>query len=114
MADYVQITVTENIFLDPGNPNRIFKWTNDPVFSYDGKPGSKDVYSRDPDSCDFNPERYNRHLTVLHEHGKALDVPLAPPASRKLRDRWALMSLRLRRQIIRSQSGTWREWVPTS
>jgi hypothetical protein len=106
----VKVTMTLNIFVDPGNPMRICKWTagaagtkdDNHLFTYDGKPGFKDNYSCYPDSSDYDPANYNRCLTLLHEQGVALDVPLAPiPHSRMLRDRWPLLSLKLKRQILR-------------
>ena len=40
------------------------------------------------DSTDYDPANYNRCLLLLlHEHGIATSVPLAPLASRRLRDR---------------------------
>jgi hypothetical protein len=75
------------------------------VFGYDGKPGFKDVYSCDPDSADYDPANYNRCLTILHEQGIALDVPLVPVHSRRLRDRWQQLSPRLKRQILRGVTG---------
>jgi hypothetical protein len=103
--NYWPVTVTENIYLDTANHRRIFKVTNDHAFGYDGKPGFKDVYSCDPDSADYDPSNYNRCLTVLHEHGIALDMPLAPVHSRRLRDRWPLLSPSLRLQIARKLVG---------
>jgi hypothetical protein len=109
----VQVTMALNIFVDPANPRRIHKWTANAgsdhddahLFSYDGKPGFQDVYSCDPDSADYNPDRYNRCLQFLHDQGKALDVPLAPVHSRRLRDRWPLLSPRLRLQVLRALAG---------
>lgn len=113
----VQVTMALNIFVDPDNPSRICKWTayagtdshsgdEAHLFTYDGKPGFQDVYSCDPDSADYNPSRFNRCLTLLHDEGIALDVPLAPVHSRRLRDRWPLLSPGLKLQIVRKLVGT--------
>lgn len=104
-----QVTMALNIFVDTANSKRICKWTakagprgdGGRLFTYDGKPGFKDVYSCDPDSADYDPSNYNRCLTYLHDQGKALDVPLAPVHSRRLRDRWPLLSPGLRLQVVR-------------
>jgi hypothetical protein len=105
---YAQAKMTVNIFVDPANPQRIAKRTayagsgtdDAHLFTYDGKPGIQDNYSCDPGSADYDPANYNRHLTFLHEHGIALDVPLAPVHSRRLRDRWQLLSTTHRKQIL--------------
>jgi hypothetical protein len=106
-----QVTMVLNIFVDPANPRRIHKWTagttsaDNGSFAYDGKPGFQDNYSCDPDSAEYDPSNYNRCLTFLHEHGIALDVPLAPVHSRRLRDRWPLLSQGLKLQILRKLLG---------
>ena len=105
---YVQVTMAVNIFVDPDNPRRIFKRSahagsdrdDAHLFTYDGKPGFQDTYSADPDSADYDPSGYNRCLTFLHERSIALDVPLAPVHSRRLRDRWPLLSAPSRKQIL--------------
>ena len=112
---FAQATMTVNIFVDPDNPRRISKRTayagsvrpgdDGHLFTYDGKPGFQDNYSCDPDSADYDPANYNRCLTYLHEHGIALDVPLADVRSRRLRDRWDLISPRLRLQVLRRIAG---------
>jgi hypothetical protein len=108
--NHVQVTMATNIFVDPRNRKRICKWTASAastkddahLFTYDGKPGFKDTYSCDPDSADYDPANFNRCLTLLHERGISLDVPLAPiPHSRMLRERWPLLSLKLKREIVR-------------
>lgn len=109
---YVRATMAVNIFVDPDNPRRISKRTafagtashpddDAHLFTYDGKPGFQDNYSCDPDSADYDPSNYNRCLTYLHEHGVALDVQLAPVSSRRLRDRWPLLSQGLKLQMLR-------------
>jgi hypothetical protein len=108
---YVPASMTVNIFVDPGNPDRICKRTafagsvrdDDDAwkFDYDGKPGFQDNYSRDPDSADYSPLNYNRCLKYLHDNGKALDLTFAPVHSRMLRDRWPLLSAKRRQDIIR-------------
>jgi hypothetical protein len=112
---YARATMTVNIFVDPDNPRRISKRTayagsakpTDDAhrFTYDGKPGFQDNYSCDPDSADYDPANYNRCLTFLHDDGIALDVPLAAIRSRRLRDRWPLLSPKLRLQILRGLLG---------
>ena len=113
---YAQATMAVNIFVDPANPRRIAKRTayagtsshlgdDAHLFAYDGKPGFQDNYSCDPDSADYDPANYNRCLTFLHEHGIALDLPLAPVHSRRLRDRWPLLSPGLKLQILRKLLG---------
>ena len=108
--NHVQVTMAVNVFVDSGNPRRILKWTafagssttdQAHLFDYDGKPGFKDVYSCDPDSADYDPANYNRCLKLLHDNGKALDIPLAEVRSRALRDRWPMLSLKTRRTILR-------------
>jgi hypothetical protein len=114
---YVQVTMTLNVKVDPGNSLRIWKWTagvtdyDNGTFTYDDKPGFKDTYSANPDSADYDPANYNRCLALLHEQGIATDIPLAPLASRRLRDRWGMWSVKLRRQILAASSGTWQEWA---
>ena len=108
---YARATMTVNIFVDPANPKRLSKRTafagsskpddDAHLFTYDGKPGFQDNYSCDPDSADYDPANYNRCLTFLHERGIALEVPLAPLQSRRVRDRWPLLSAKLRLQIMR-------------
>jgi hypothetical protein len=110
---YAQATMTLNIFVDPNNPRRIGKRTayagstrdDAHLFTYDGKPGFQDNYSCDPDSADYDPANYNRCLTYLHERGISLDVPLAPINPRMLRDRWPLLSLKRKREILRKLLG---------
>jgi hypothetical protein len=96
-----------NIWLDSSSGNRrIIKSTagiehgDNSAFDYDGKIGFWDTYSSDPDSPDYNPAGYNRCLTYLHSKGAALDVPLVPLRSRSLKDRWALLSDKRKRDII--------------
>ena len=108
---YARATMTVNIFVDPDNPRRISKRTayagsakpgdDAHLLTYDGKPGFQDNYSCDPDSADYDPANYNRCLTYLHEKGIALDRPLAEIHSRRLRDRWPLLSKNLQQQILR-------------
>lgn len=74
-------------------------------FTYDGKPGFQDNYSCDPDSADYDPSNYNRCLTFLHEHGIAFELSPAPVDSRRLRDRWPLLSPGLKLQILRKLLG---------
>jgi hypothetical protein len=106
-----QVTMVLNIFVDSANPRRIHKWTagttsaDNGRFTYDGKPGFQDNYSCDPDSADYDPSNYNRCLTYLHEHNVALDVQLASVCSRRLRDRWPLLSAGLKLQILRKLLG---------
>ena len=82
-----------NVKVDPSNSQRIWKWTNgvsnadNGAFTYDGKPGFRDTYSADPSHADYDPANYNRCLQLLHEHGVATNFPLAPLASRRLRER---------------------------
>jgi hypothetical protein len=108
---HVQVKMAVNIWVDTIDPRRIHKETafagitagDDQayLFDYNGKPGFKDLYSCNPDSADYDPARYNRCLKLLHDQGKALDVPMAEvPPSRMLRDRWPLLSLKLKRQIL--------------
>jgi hypothetical protein len=106
-----QVTMVLNIFVDSANKRRIHKWTagitsaDNGSFTYDNKPGFQDNYSCDPDSADYDPANYNRCLTWLHEQGISLDVPLAPLHSRRLRDRWPLLSPGLKLQIVRKLLG---------
>ena len=106
-----KVTMVLNIFVDPANKQRIHKWTagttsaDNGSFTYDGKPGFQDNYSCDPDSADYDPSNYNRCLAFLHDKGIALDVSLAPVHSRRLRDRWPLLSSGLRLQIVRKLVG---------
>ena len=44
-------------------------------------------------------------LQLLHEQGIALDVAPGPVHSRWLRDRWPLLSPRLRLQVLRALAG---------
>jgi len=113
---YARATMAVNIFVDPDNPRRISKRTayagtsshsddDAHLFTYDDKPGFQDNYSCDPDSADYDPSNYNRCLTYLHERGIALSVPLAPVHSRRLRDRWPLLSKTLKLQIVHKLLG---------
>ena len=103
-ANHRTLTMTFTVRLDPNNSRRVLMWSSSPELTdeHGAKPGMKQTFSADPDSADFDVAYYNRMLRFLHSGGVALDVSeIQPVPSRKLRDRWAQMSLKAKRDFLR-------------
>jgi len=102
VTQWEPLTLTFNVYLDPNDSGRMLLWSNDPQLTdaHGAKPGIKLCYSTDPDSADYSPANYNRLLRWLHRQGKYLDVVEVPEHSRRLMDRWGLLSLAARRRLL--------------
>lgn len=110
MTSYEPVTVKLNIFQDSRNPLRILVWTADGTKSpfrdeHGEKPGFKWAVSADPDSADYDPANYNRFARFLRSEGKPAPEHDVPIHSRRIVNRWSLLSPKLRRQM-------WTRWMP--
>lgn len=109
-SNHETVEIKVNIFQDPRNPKRIMFWSADGTKSpfhdeHGGKPGFKWTISADPDSADYDPANYNRFARFLRDKEKPAPDHDVPIHSRRLADRWDLVSPKLRRQI-------WMRWMP--
>jgi hypothetical protein len=110
VSNHATEEVSVNIFQDTGNPQRIFIWSADGAKSpfrdeHGQKPGFKWTVSADPDSADYDPANFNRFGRYLRDKGKPAPEHDVPVRSRRLADRWSLLSPRLQRQ-------TWQRLMP--